>query len=64
VPTAAGAGSRLLLEANSDAKLLFLGGEPIDEPIAGYGPFVMNNDAEIRAAIDDFNRGRFGRIPA
>ena len=32
----------------------------IDEPIVGYGPFVMNSEAEIRQAFDDFNSGRFG----
>lgn len=53
----------VLLEANSDAKLLVLGGQPIDEPIVGYGPFVMNTKDEIRQAIDDFNSGQFGRIP-
>jgi redox-sensitive bicupin YhaK (pirin superfamily) len=53
----------VLLEANTDAKVLVLGGEPIDEPIVGYGPFVMNTKEEIRQAIDDFNSGRFGRIP-
>ena len=41
-----------------------LAGEPIDEPIVGYGPFVMNSEAEIRQAIDDFNSGRFGRLAA
>jgi len=41
-----------------------LTGEPIDEPIVGYGPFVMNSEADIRTAIDDFNSGRFGRMAA
>lgn len=42
------------------AKFLVLAGEPIDEPIAHYGPFVMNSREELRAAIDDFNAGRMG----
>ena len=57
------AGSGVEIEANSDAVLLWLAGEPIDEPVVGYGPFVMNSEDEIRQAIDDFNGGRFGRIP-
>nr|WP_175798823.1 pirin family protein [Burkholderia anthina] len=52
------------LEANGDVKLLILSGEPIDEPVVGYGPFVMNSQEEIRTAIDDFNSGRFGQMPA
>jgi redox-sensitive bicupin YhaK (pirin superfamily) len=52
-------GERFALEAEGDATLLVLGGEPIDEPIAGYGPFVMNTQAEIAQAISDFNAGRF-----
>lgn len=51
------------LEANSDVTLLWLSGEPIDEPVVGYGPFVMNSDEEIAQAMDDFRSGRFGRIP-
>ena len=47
------------IEANNDAVILVLSGEPIREPIVGYGPFVMNSEAEIRQAIDDFNSGRF-----
>lgn len=55
-------GSEIELEANNEAAVLVLNGEPIDEPIAGYGPFVMNTEEEIRQAIKDFNSGRFGRM--
>ena len=57
------AGGGVEIEANSDATLLWLSGEPIDEPVVGYGPFVMNSEAEIRQAVEDFNSGRFGDIP-
>jgi hypothetical protein len=56
------AGREVALEANSDATVLLLSGEPIEEPIVGYGPFVMNSEAEIRRAIADFESGRFGEI--
>ncbi|WP_186127430.1 pirin family protein [Burkholderia gladioli] len=57
-------GSGVEIEANNDATLLVLSGEPIDEPVVGYGPFVMNSEDEIRQAVDDFNSGRFGGMPA
>ena len=52
------------IEANSDAIVLVLSGEPLNEPIVGYGPFVMNTEKQIHEAIADFNSGNFGRIPA
>ena len=55
-------GETVTIEANGDATLMLLSGEPIDEPIVGYGPFVMNSDAEIRQAIADYNSGTFGMI--
>ncbi|NBM54483.1 pirin family protein [Proteus sp. G2669] len=55
-------GGSVNLEAIEDAVILYLSGEPINEPIVGYGPFVMNSEAQIRQAIDDFNQGKFGRI--
>ncbi|MEQ1111084.1 pirin family protein [Acinetobacter johnsonii] len=51
------------LQALQDTKFLMLTGEPLNEPIQGYGPFVMNSKAEIVQAFDDFNRGKFGEIP-
>lgn len=55
-------GTEFTIEANTDAKFLILSGEPLNEPIAGYGPFVMNTPAQIDEAIADFNSGRFGTI--
>ncbi|TPE65070.1 pirin family protein [Sandaracinobacter neustonicus] len=52
-------GAGIDIHANGDTTLLVLTGEPIDEPIVGYGPFAMNSEAEIRQAVDDFNSGKF-----
>jgi redox-sensitive bicupin YhaK (pirin superfamily) len=56
------AGQDLSIEANNDAVVLLLSGQPIDEPIVGHGPFVMNSQQEIIQAMNDFNSGRFGQI--
>lgn len=52
------------IEALEQSKFLILTGEPLNEPIQGYGPFVMNTQAEIVAAVQDFNQGKFGQIEA
>jgi len=50
----------VVVSATKPSRLLLIAGAPLREPIAQYGPFVMNSQAEIRQAIDDFNNGRFG----
>jgi redox-sensitive bicupin YhaK (pirin superfamily) len=55
-------GQDIKIKALEDSVALLLSGEPIDEPIVGHGPFVMNTRQEIDQAISDFNRGAFGSI--
>ncbi|MFM6905193.1 MAG: pirin family protein [Acinetobacter tjernbergiae] len=50
------------IKAEQDSKFLILTGQPLNEPIEGYGPFVMNSKAEIKDAINDFNHGKFGSM--
>ena len=53
-------GEQVLIDADEDCTILILSGEPIDEPIAQYGPFLMNKLEEIEQAIQDVNAGKFG----
>lgn len=55
-------GEQVQIAASSEASLLVLSGEPIDEPIVGHGPFVMNTQAEIRQAMRDYGNGQFGQL--
>jgi hypothetical protein len=55
-------GETLSIEAASDSTVLLLSGTPIDEPVVGYGPFVMNTEKEIRQAIADYRSGLMGHL--
>jgi redox-sensitive bicupin YhaK (pirin superfamily) len=66
-PAKGGADSRLLLEAermsDEPVKVMVYSGEPIREPVALGGPFVMNKRSEIDQAFADFQAGKFGQVP-
>jgi hypothetical protein len=55
-------GENFTVEASENSIILVLSGEPIDEPIASHGPFVMNTRQELIEAFDDFNQGKFGYL--
>jgi len=55
-------GNAIDIEANEDAVLLYLSGDPINEPISQYGPFLMNRPEELQQAIEDYNTGKFGYL--
>ena len=53
-------GEDIQIKATENAVVLLLSGQPINEPIASYGPFVMNTQAEIYEAMEEFQSGKFG----
>ena len=57
-------GQKVVIQAHSDSKLLLLSGEPINEPVASYGPFVMNNSQELVQAVQDYEQGKMGTLAA
>jgi hypothetical protein len=57
-------GDEVTIDAASDAIVFVMNGAPIDEPVAGYGPFVMNTPQEIQQAFADYHAGRLGKIPS
>jgi hypothetical protein len=55
-------GETVTIETTADSELVLLSGEPINEPVASHGPFVMNTREEIMQAVQDFQSGRFGQL--
>jgi len=55
-------GSQVTIDAHVDSRLLVMAGEPIEEPIARYGPFVMNTKAELVEAVNDYQAGKMGHL--
>lgn len=57
-------GDGISIISNSESRLLFLSGEPFKEPVATYGPYVMNTQTEILEAMRDYQQGKMGFLPA
>lgn len=55
-------GNQVQIQTEAESQLLLIAGAPLNEPIEGYGPFVMNTKEEIRQAIRDFQQGDFGKM--
>lgn len=55
-------GSQVSIDAREESRLLVMSGKPIDEPIARYGPFVMNAKAELVQAVEDYQKGKMGHL--
>ncbi len=62
IATLSPSGSGVVVEAKEDSTLLVLSGEPIDEPVASYGPFVMNTREELVQAMEDYKAGKMGQL--
>jgi quercetin 2,3-dioxygenase len=55
-------GSQIVIDAQQDSRLLLMSGEPIEEPIARYGPFVMNTREELIQTVEDYQTGKIGHL--
>jgi redox-sensitive bicupin YhaK (pirin superfamily) len=62
IATLSADGEGIAIEPKEDSTLLILSGEPIDEPVASYGPFVMNTQEELVQAFQDYKSGRMGQL--
>ena len=62
IATLSTSGETIALNAREPSLVLILSGEPIHEPVASYGPFVMNTQAELRQAVEDYQAGKMGRV--
>ena len=55
-------GEKIAIKVTKDSRFILLSGEPIGEPVATYGPFVMNTENEIRQAMADYQEGKMGHL--
>jgi len=55
-------GDEIIIESQSEGRAIMLSGKPINEPLATYGPFVMNSQREIMDALEDYQSGKMGRL--